>query len=405
MKNKMLNWFKDIYRGTEGVDAYFAPGRVNLIGEHIDYNGGHVFPCALEIGTYGAVRIREDRTLRFYSMNFPEDGVIISSLDDVLSGEELIYHRKDDWANYPKGVLWAFAQHSFLEKHPDIKIEGFSINRGMDILYYGDIPNGSGLSSSASIEVLTAYIIKDLFQIDISLKDISLLSQYAENKYVGVNSGIMDQFAVAMGKKNHAILLDTSTLDYEYAPLSLGDKKIVIANSNKRRSLGDSKYNERRSECEEALRRLQTVIKINTLGDLSNQELELHKGVIKEEALIRRARHAVYENQRTIEAIKSLKANDIQRFGYLMNESHTSLRDDYEVTGYELDSLVEAAWEQDGLIGARMTGAGFGGCTVNIVDEKSIDSFISKVGNQYKEKTGLRADFYVVDIGGGPRKI
>ena len=405
MKNKMLNWFKDIYKETEGVGVYFAPGRVNLIGEHTDYNGGHVFPCALEIGTYGAVRLREDRTLRFYSINFPDEGVIISSLDDVLSGEELIYHRKDDWANYPKGVLWAFAQHSFLEKHSDIKIESSNINRGMDILYYGDIPNGSGLSSSASLEVLTAYIIKDLFQIDISLKDISLLSQYAENKYVGVNSGIMDQFAVAMGKKNHAIFLDTSTLEYEYAPLSLVDKRIVISNSNKRRGLGDSKYNERRSECEEALRRLQTVVKINTLGDLSKDEFEDYKDVIKEDTLIRRARHAVYENQRTIEAIKSLKTNDMQRFGDLMNESHISLRDDYEVTGHELDSLVEAAWEQDGLIGARMTGAGFGGCTVNIVDEEYIESFISKVGIQYKEKTGLRADFYVVEIGGGPRRL
>ncbi|MDD4113243.1 MAG: galactokinase [Herbinix sp.] len=405
MKNKMLNWFKDIYKETEGVGVYFAPGRVNLIGEHTDYNGGHVFPCALEIGTYGAVRLREDRTLRFYSINFPDEGVIISSLDDVLSGEELIYHRKDDWANYPKGVLWAFAQHSFLEKHSDIKIESSNINRGMDILYYGDIPNGSGLSSSASLEVLTAYIIKDLFQIDISLKDISLLSQYAENKYVGVNSGIMDQFAVAMGKKNHAIFLDTSTLEYEYAPLSLVDKRIVISNSNKRRGLGDSKYNERRSECEEALRRLQTVVKINTLGDLSKDEFEAHKDIIKDDTLIRRARHAVYENQRTIEAIKSLKTNDMQRFGDLMNESHISLRDDYEVTGHELDSLVEAAWEQDGLIGARMTGAGFGGCTVNIVDEEYIESFISKVGIQYKEKTGLRADFYVVEIGGGPRRL
>lgn len=405
MKNKMLNWFKDIYKETEGVGVYFAPGRVNLIGEHTDYNGGHVFPCALEIGTYGAVRLREDRTLRFYSINFPDEGVIISSLDDVLSGEELIYHRKDDWANYPKGVLWAFAQHSFLEKHSDIKIESSNINRGMDILYYGDIPNGSGLSSSASLEVLTAYIIKDLFQIDISLKDISLLSQYAENKYVGVNSGIMDQFAVAMGKKNHAIFLDTSTLEYEYAPLSLVDKRIVISNSNKRRGLGDSKYNERRSECEEALRRLQTVVKINTLGDLSKDEFEAHKDIIKDDTLIRRARHAVYENQRTIEAIKSLKTNDMQRFGDLMNESHISLRDDYKVTGHELDSLVEAAWEQDGLIGARMTGAGFGGCTVNIVDEEYIESFISKVGIQYKEKTGLRADFYVVEIGGGPRRL
>ncbi|NLO10778.1 MAG: galactokinase, partial [Clostridiales bacterium] len=243
------------------------------------------------------------------------------------------------------------------------------------------------------------------FQIDISLKDISLLCQYAENKYVGVNCGIMDQFAVAMGKENHAILLNTSTLKYEYAPLNLGDKRIVIANSNKRRGLNDSKYNERRSECEEALRRLQTVTDINTLGDLSKDEFEDHKKAIKEETLIRRARHAVYENQRTIEAIEALKVNDIQSFGLLMNESHVSLRDDYEVTGFELDTLAEAAWKEDGLIGARMTGAGFGGCTVNIVDAEYVEAFKENVGRIYEENTGLSADFYVVDIGGGPRSI
>lgn len=405
MKNKLLNCFSEIYGDNKGVKVYFAPGRVNLIGEHTDYNGGHVFPCALELGTYCAVSLRDDRTIRFYSMNFPEEGVITSNLDELSSGEELIYHRKNDWANYPKGVLWVFAQHSFMKRFINLKESQTLIDRGMDILYYGNIPNGAGLSSSASIEVLTAYIIKDLYSIDISLKDISLISQYAENKYVGVNCGIMDQFAVAMGKRNHAIFLDTSNLEYEYAPLNLGDKKIVIANSNKRRGLGDSKYNERRSECEEALRRLQTVIDIGTLGDLTNDEFETHKGLINDDILIRRARHAVYENQRTIEVIKALKADDMQRFGVLMNESHISLRDDYEVTGNELDCLVEAAWKQEGVIGARMTGAGFGGCTVNIVDEKYIDTFINNVGAQYKEKTGLKADFYVVDIGGGPREI
>lgn len=229
MKNKVLEWFKDIYNDNEGVRVYFAPGRVNLIGEHIDYNGGHVFPCALEIGTYGAARLRSDKKVCFYSMNFPEKGVITSSLDEILSSDELIYHRKDDWAIYPKGVLWAFAQKSYKP----------AIDQGMDILIWGNIPNGSGLSSSASIEVLMAYIAKDLFNIDISLMDIALLCQYAENKYVGVNCGIMDMFAIAMGKKDHAIFLNTSTLEYEYAPLNLAGKKIVIANSNKRRGLND----------------------------------------------------------------------------------------------------------------------------------------------------------------------
>lgn len=392
MKNKLLEWFKDIYNDNEGVNVYFAPGRVNLIGEHTDYNGGHVFPCALEIGTYGAARLRNDRSLRFYSMNFPEQGVIISSLD------ELTYNKKDDWANYPKGVLWAFAQYSSKLNIP-------SINQGMDILYWGDIPNGSGLSSSASIEVLTAYIMKDLYGIDISLKDISLLCQFAENKFIGVNCGIMDQFAIAMGKKDQGIFLDTSTLEYEYAPINLTGKKIVIANSNKKRGLGDSKYNERRSQCEKALERLQTIVKINSLGDLTCEEFEAHKDVIADDTLIRRARHAVYENQRTIKALESLKSNDLLNFGSLMNDSHISLRDDYEVTGIELDTLVEVAWQQEGLIGARMTGAGFGGCTVNIVKEDYVQQFIDNVGKAYEEKIGYKADFYVIDIGGGPSKL
>lgn len=405
MKSKLLNWFKDVYEYNEGVDLYFAPGRVNLIGEHTDYNGGHVFPCALEIGTYGAVRLRKDKTIRFYSVNFPEIGVIISSLDNIISGDELIYHRKDEWANYPKGVIWAFAHHPYLKKYIETKDGQSLINCGMDILYYGNIPNGSGLSSSASLEVLTGYIIKELFKLDISLKEIALLSQYAENEYVGVNCGIMDQFAVAMGKKNHAIFLDTATLEYDYAPLNLENCKIVIANTNKRRGLGDSKYNERRSECEQALRRIQTVVRINSLGDLGKEEFDAHKDLINDDILFRRARHAVYENQRTIEAVEALKSDDLKSFGKLMNESHISLRDDYEVTGHELDSLVEAAWEQEGLIGARMTGAGFGGCTVNIVENDYIEAFIENVGRIYNERTGLKADFYVVDIGGGPSRI
>lgn len=404
MKSKMIKWFKDVYGDEEGVNVYFAPGRVNLIGEHTDYNGGHVFPCALEIGTYGAIRMRDDNALRFYSMNFPVEGVITSSLDSVISGEELIYHRENDWANYPKGVLWAFAQHSFLEKY-NIKNKHSLINRGMDILFFGDIPNGSGLSSSASLEVLMAYMIKEMFCLEISLKDISLICQYAENEYIGVNCGIMDQFAVAMGKKDHGIFLDTATLEYEYTPINLEGKKIVIANSKKRRGLNDSKYNERRSQCEEALKRLQTVIKINSLGDLNKEEFETHKSVIEDKTLTRRAKHAVYENQRTIEAMKLLKANDLYEFGILMNESHMSLRDDYEVTGIELDTLAEVAWRQEGVIGARMTGAGFGGCTVNIVDEGSVDRFIIDVGEAYEEKIGYKAEFYVVDIGAGPRSL
>lgn len=387
MRDTMLNYFKEVFGDTDDVKVFFAPGRVNLIGEHTDYNGGHVFPCALTIGTYAAVRLRKDRKLCFYSMNFTEKGIINSSLDN------LVYQKQDDWANYPKGVLWALGEHSY------------KMEQGMDVVYFGNIPNGSGLSSSASIEVLTGFIAKQFCGFDIDLIKISLVSQYAENKFNGVNCGIMDQFAIAMGRENHAIFLDTSNLQYEYAPLELGDAKLVIACSNKKRGLGDSKYNERRSECEEALARLQTVVKIDSLGDLSEEEFELHKDTIKDEILIKRAKHAVYENQRTIHAVEALKAKDINQFGLLMNASHTSLQYDYEVTGVELDTLVEAAWKQEGVIGARMTGAGFGGCTVNIVKNDAIDAFIANVGKVYEEKIGYKADFYVVEIGDGPKEI
>jgi len=398
MRDKMLAYFKEIFGDTDGVRVYFAPGRVNLIGEHTDYNGGHVFPCALTIGTYAAVRIRNDRNLRLFSMNFKDKGIISSSL------EELIYKTEDDWANYPKGVLWAFTDQSIERLSMKHGLLG-NMQYGMDILFFGNIPNSSGLSSSASIEVLTGYILKDLYGFNVDLTKIALLCQYAENKFNGVNCGIMDQFAIAMGKKDNAIFLDTSNLQYEYAPIELGDAKLIIACSNKKRGLGDSKYNERRSECEEALARLKTVVDIKSLGDLTEEEFDIHKEVIKDETLIKRAKHAVYENQRTVRAVQALKAKQITMFGSLMNASHVSLQEDYEVTGLELDTLVETAWKQEGVIGARMTGAGFGGCTVNIVKNDCIDSFIAEVGRVYEEKIGYQADFYVVEIGDGPREI
>lgn len=387
MKDKLLQKFNEIFGDAGETQVYFAPGRVNLIGEHTDYNGGHVFPCALTIGTYAAVRKREDRTLRFYSMNFEHLGVITSGLD------ELIYKKEDDWSNYPKGVIWALKQR------------GYVINEGLDIVYFGNIPNSSGLSSSASLEVLTGFIIRELFGFNLYMIELALISQFAENKFIGVNCGIMDQFAVAMGKKDNAIFLDTSNLACEYAPIKLENAKIVIASSNKKRGLGDSKYNERRSECEEALKELQTVLNIVTLGDLSEEEFETHKNAIGDPVRVRRAKHAVYENQRTIKAVKSLKENDIAEFGRLMNASHVSLRDDYEVTGIELDTLVETAWEQKGVIGSRMTGAGFGGCTVSIVETDYVQDFIDQVGKTYEEKMGYKADFYVVDIGSGPIRL
>lgn len=384
MKDQMIEGFRKIYGGDGEIKVYFAPGRVNLIGEHTDYNGGHVFPCALTMGTYAAVRQRDDNKLRFYSANFEKLGIIESSLD------ELVWTKEADWTNYPKGVMWAYGQ------------KGYRFDKGFDMYYFGNIPNGSGLSSSASIEVLTALVLKDTFGFDTSFTDMALISQFAENKFNKVNCGIMDQFAIAMGKAGHAIFLDTSNLSYEYAPVKLDNAKIVISCSNKKRGLGDSKYNERRAECEEALEELQKVIDIKTLGDLSEEAFERYKSAIKSEVRQRRAKHAVYENQRTIKAVKALKEGDIEEFGRLMIASDTSLREDYEVTGKELDTLVAAALKQPGVIGSRMTGAGFGGCTVSIVKTDAVDNFIEKVGKEYKDTIGYAADFYVADIGGGP---
>ena len=384
MKEQLVKVFKEKF-GSEGdIRSYFAPGRVNLIGEHTDYNGGHVFPCALTIGTYAIVRKREDRNFRFYSTNFESLGVIEASLDNLK------YDKALDWTNYPLGVVWAFIE------------KGYPVDCGFDMLLFGNIPNGSGLSSSASVEVVTGVALRDLFGYDdISMIDIALFGQYSENNFNGVNCGIMDQFAIAMGKKDQAIFLDTSDLSYTYAPIKLADEKIVIACSNKKRGLGDSKYNERRAECEEALAELQKVVDIKALGDLTEEEFEKYKSAIGSEVRMRRARHAVYENQRTKRAVEVLKAGDVAEFGRLMNASHVSLRDDYEVTGKELDTLVDTAWKQDGVIGSRMTGAGFGGCTVSIVKTDCVDKFIENVGKAYLEKIGYAADFYVVEIGDG----
>lgn len=384
MKETILKKFEEVFGDIDGAKVFFAPGRVNLIGEHTDYNGGHVFPCALTIGTYGVARVRNDKKLRFYSMNFDELGVIESSIEGLKPEKEA------DWTNYPKGVMWAFEKR------------GFQIPCGMDLLLNGNIPNGSGLSSSASVEVLTGFILRDFFGFDVSNQDLALIGQYSENNFNGVNCGIMDQFAIAMGKKDHAIFLDTADLSYTYAPVKLEGAKIVIACSNKKRGLGDSKYNERRSECETALAELQKVVDIKGLGDLTEEQFEEYKSVIGDPVRVRRAKHAVYENQRTMKAVEALQANDIAQFGQLMNASHVSLRDDYEVTGIELDTLVEEAWKVDGVIGSRMTGAGFGGCTVSLVKDEAIDTFKKQVGEAYLAKIGYSADFYVVEVGDGP---
>lgn len=383
MREQLIAQFKEIFGADGDIRTYFAPGRVNLIGEHTDYNGGHVFPCALTIGTYAVARKRENQQLRFYSVNFEKLGVIESALDDLTPS------KKAGWTNYPKGVMWAFEGR------------GYKLPTGLDILIYGNIPNGSGLSSSASLEVLTGVMLKDMFGFDVSMVDIALIGQYSENNFNGCNCGIMDQFASAMGKKDHAIFLDTNTLQYEYAPVILEDAKIVIINSKVKHSLVDSAYNDRRNECETALKELQEVVDIQTLGDLTEEEFEAHKDAIKDPIRVKRAKHAVYENQRAIKAVEALKANDVETFGKLMNASHVSLRDDYEVSCEEIDVLVDLAWETEGVIGSRITGGGFGGCTVSIVKNDAVDNFISKIGAAYKEKVGHEAEFYVVDIGDG----
>ena len=378
--------FKEVF-GKDAEQQFFAPGRVNLIGEHTDYNGGNVFPCAIDRGTYGLVSKRADRTFRMYSENFADLGVMDFTLD------ELVNDKKHDWANYPKGVIKMFVE------------EGFKIDSGFDFLVSGNIPNGAGLSSSASIEMLTGIVLKDLFHLSIDPIAMALLGKKVENLFIGVNSGIMDQFAVAMGKKDHAILLDCNTLKYDYVPVVLKDEVIVIANTNKRRGLADSKYNERRAECDEALAELQTKLPIKALGELSIEEFEANKDLIKSPIRQKRAKHAVYENQRTLKAQKELSAGNLAEFGKLMNQSHISLRDDYEVTGVELDTLAALAWEQPGVVGSRMTGAGFGGCTVSIVKKDKVDDFIKNVGEAYKNKIGYAADFYIAAVSEGARKL
>ena len=378
--------FKEVF-GKDAEQQFFAPGRVNLIGEHTDYNGGNVFPCAIDRGTYGLVSKRADRTFRMYSENFADLGVMEFTLD------ELVNDKKHDWANYPKGVIKMFVE------------EGFKIDSGFDFLVSGNIPNGAGLSSSASIEMLTGIVLKDLFHLSIDSIAMALLGKKVENLFIGVNSGIMDQFAVAMGKKDHAILLDCNTLKYDYVPVVLKDEVIVIANTNKRRGLADSKYNERRAECDEALAELQTKLPIKALGELSIEEFEANKDLIKSPIRQKRAKHAVYENQRTLKAQKELSAGNLAEFGKLMNQSHISLRDDYEVTGVELDTLAALAWEQPGVVGSRMTGAGFGGCTVSIVKKDKVDDFIKNVGEAYKNKIGYAADFYIAAVSEGARKL
>lgn len=388
MKEKLYDKFKELFGDADGAHFYFSPGRVNLIGEHTDYNGGHVFPCALTLGTYGVARKRADRLMHFYSLNLDQIGVVEASLDDLTN--KAVY----DWANYPLGVVWTFAE------------KGYSLDTGFDMVIWGDIPGGAGLSSSASLEVLTGIMLTDLFGFTkLSLTDLALFGQYSENNFNGCNCGIMDQFTVAMGKKDNAIFLDTSTLNYEYAPVLLDDAKIIITNSKVKHSLVSSAYNDRRQESTDALEDLQKELSIASLGDLTVEEFEKHADLIRDDVRTRRARHAVSENQRTIEAVAALQNGNIEKFGKLMNQSHISLRDDYEVSCKEIDLLVSLAWDIPGVIGSRITGGGFGGCTVSIVKNDAVETFIETIGNTYKETFGHEAEFYTVDIGAGAGRL
>lgn len=382
LKNEFKNKFN-----KETDKVFFAPGRINLIGEHTDYNGGHVFPCSITIGTYALVSLNNSDKCSLYSVNFKDLGVFNIDLDN------LDYKKEDNWTNYVKGII----------KY--LKQAGYIIDTGMDILFYGEIPNGSGLSSSASLELASGILLKKMFNLDIDMIDLVKVGKDVENNYIGVNSGIMDQFAIGMGIKDCAILLDCNTLKYSYAPIKLDDYNIIIMNTNKRRELADSKYNERRAECEKALSILKKELNINSLGELDDSTFQKYKYLLEDETLLKRARHAVYENIRTLKALDELNNGNLESFGKLINESHISLKNDYEVTGKELDTLVEAAWKQNGTLGARMTGAGFGGCAIAIVKKDSTDEFIKNVSDIYLNEIGYKADFYIANIGDGAKEV
>ena len=387
MKIKELKQeFSNIYH-QEPTGCYFSPGRINLIGEHTDYNGGHVFPCAISLGIYGAASPRDDARFCFYSANFADMGVV------EIDMRQLQFAKEDSWANYAKGML-----HFMLEN-------GAKIEHGLNIYINGNIPDGAGLSSSAALEMLIGILLQDQFKLTFSKLEIVKLGVKTENDFIGVNSGIMDQYAVAMSKKDHAILLDTEKVESELVPLDLKDNVIVIMNTNKKRTLADSKYNERRAECEKGLHFLQEKLSIQSLGELDNLTFDEHSYFLPTENLLKRCRHAVWENERTLNAEKALQKGDLNEFGHLMNASHVSLEYDYEVTGKELDTLVHTAWKQPGVLGARMTGAGFGGCAIALVAKNKVAAFKKNVADSYQEQIGYLPSFYIADTADGTKVL
>lgn len=384
LKNFENIFFEKYGKVQEKPALFFSPGRVNLIGEHTDYNGGLVLPSALNYGTFMLVRKTSGTKIRFSTLNFDEDEEYDISVIPEKYG--------NSWINYPLGVIKEFM------------LRGIEVS-GCELLFYGDVPNGAGLSSSASIEMVTAVALNELFAAGLSTLDLVKLSQRAENVFVGMNCGIMDQFAVGFGKKDNAIFLNCDTLDYEDVPVKLVAHSLIITNSNKRRGLTDSKYNERREECEKAVRYLQYYRDLRNLSEMSTDEIPELDMYIPEPVVLKRARHVITENGRVLEAAQVLRQNDIYRFGELMNESHDSLKNDYEVTGIELDTLVYEGRKLKGVVGTRMTGAGFGGCTVSIVEKEHAENFMKELSKSYTEITGLVPDFYLPEIGNGAGRI
>jgi len=387
MMEKPLKLFAEAFGGTEDVRVFFAPGRINLIGEHTDYNGGHALPCPVIMGTYCAIRRRSDHTIRMYSGNFPEAGIVEWSLSELKNRPEA------GWSNYPAGVIWAISE------------KGIKPDQGADIVFLGNIPNQSGLSSSASIEVVMGFAFNEIFNTNIPIIDLALIGQKAENIFVGMGCGIMDQFSAALGKPGHAIFLNSADLSYEYVPVTFDKHCLLIMNTCKQRQLTDSKYNERLAECRRALSWLQFELDINYLCDLNEEQFEEYKYLIEDETEQKRAKHVIYENARTVKAKALLEEGNMEEMGKLLNQSHISLQQDYEVTGVELDTLVASAWEQDGVLGARMIGAGFGGCAICIAEKDKVGEIEQRVGETYAEKIGYEAEFYLTDVGGGPTEI
>lgn len=380
--NELKKAFLEAYN-HEAEKVYFSPGRVNLIGEHTDYNGGHVFPCALSFGTNLLLAANDQKALRFKSLNMPE--IIRLPLDNLLTPLP-----NNSWVNYPLGCIAQYIKR------------GFKLEQGYDILIWGNVPAGAGLSSSAAIEVVTACAFNDIFGAGYDRTELAKIGQLSEHEFAGVNCGIMDQFASAQGKKDHAIYLDCATLDFELVPVKLEGVKVVISNTHSPHKLDSGAYNARVAECKLAVEQLRTFRpNLQALAELSEAEFEEIKSAITDKVALMRATHVVGECQRTIDAVAALKAGDLTKFGQLMNASHVSLRDNYEVTGLHLDTLAEEAWKIDGVIGSRMTGGGFGGCTVSLVRDEAIPTFIEKVGAAYLEKTGIKADFYIAEIGDG----